>query len=569
MSDAAAVLRNAATPPGNSREAPARRKRAVVFDQILSDPNIPRALQSAGFEVLSKRVLADAAAGPPDLILAEIGELEALDRHAVEAARKARPGILVVGVGSPVLVALAKGRRRAHNSPERRQGEKRHVFDDFICAPFELSSLLYLLQAWELAGEIREQAANRSSVNVGTIQALASMGGNMLLEELLAPGTSAVHESLVGIRQALVNRDSNALRNAAHNLQSTSGVFGAVRMTEIAALLERMGQAGLQDGANVLADSLEEEVVRFTKDLRTLSLSIGGTSGGGASSRSRPVTEQRPALNMRSLAPAYQGRRIAAHGLDSATSDRLDTLIRGLHAPFTVVSAEDCVDGSWAAKHDLLILGLGQEDVAELDAVRGVFETGNSAAIVVHLRDSGKELLEVAALAAEAVVPPGESSELLLAGQRVLLHLEAIPAAPRKPAANGPIETKTGSDVKPRLLVAEDEPLTARFLLSSLEAGGFDVTHAATGAEAMAAFAARRFDAAVLDINMPEADGFDVLEHVRQDPLHRDMPVLMLSSRSQERDIVKAFDLGADDYVMKPFSPPEVVLRLRKLVGRH
>jgi CheY-like chemotaxis protein/HPt (histidine-containing phosphotransfer) domain-containing protein len=566
MSDAATALRNAAPPPGNSRETPARRKRIVVFDQILSELNIPRALQGAGFEVLPKRVLMDGAAGAPDVILAEIGELTALDRRTVEAARAARPGILVVGVGSPVMVALAKGRRRAHNSPERRQGSgKRRVFDDFICGPFEVSSLLYLLQAWELAGEIREQATNRSSVNVSTIQALASMGGNMLLEELLAPGTSAVHESLVGIRQALVNRDSNALRNAAHHLQSTSGVFGAVRMTEIAALLERMGQAGLQDGANVLADSLEEEVGRFTKDLRALSLSIGGTSGGGASSKSRPATEQRPALNMRLLAPSYQGRRIAAHGLDTAMSERLDTLIRGLHASFDVVSAEDCCDGSWTAKHDLLMLSLGQEDVPELEAVRRVFETGNSAAIVVHLRDSGKELLEVAALAAESVAPPGDSSELLLAGQRVLLHLDAIPAAPRKPAGAGAIE----NEVKPRLLVAEDEPFTARFLIGSLEAGGFEVTHAATGAEAIAAFGARRFDAAVLDINMPEADGFDVLEHVRKDPLHRDMPVLMLSSRSQERDIVKAFDLGADDYVMKPFSPPEVVLRLRKLAGRH
>jgi DNA-binding response OmpR family regulator len=272
---------------------------------------------------------------------------------------------------------------------------------------------------------------------------------------------------------------------------------------------------------------------------------------------------------MRLLAPAYQGRRIAAHVLDTVTGERLDTLIRGLHASYTVVSAEACCDGSWATKYDLLILGLGNEDVPELEAVRSVFENGKSAAIVVHLRDSGKELLEVAALAAEAVAPPGDSSDLLLAGQRVLLHLEAIPAAPRKPDAAGPIETNNGTEVKPRLLVAEDEPLTARFLISSLEAGGFEVTHAATGADAMAAFAERRFDAAVLDINMPEADGFDVLEHVRKDPLNQNMPVLMLSSRSQERDIVKAFDLGADDYVMKPFSPPEVVLRLRKLVGRH
>jgi len=156
----------------------------------------------------------------------------------------------------------------------------------------------------------------------------------------------------------------------------------------------------------------------------------------------------------------------------------------------------------------------------------------------------------------------------MLAVHRVLVALDTAPVASSRPRNGNAKPAGFQGESKPRLLVAEDEAFTARFLTSSLEAAGFLVTYAPNGADALEALARQRFDGALLDINMPEADGFDVLEHVRKDPLNRDMPVLMLSSRTQERDILKAFDLGADDYVLKPFSPPEVVLRLRKLVGK-
>ncbi|HYL73005.1 MAG TPA: response regulator [Bryobacteraceae bacterium] len=565
MSDASTMLRSAVAPVAAERNTPARRKRVVVFDQILRDAELPRALQSAGFEVTPKRVLADvrSAEDAPDLILAEIGELTEEDRRAVESVRAAHEGVVVIGIGTAVMVALSKGRRRAHNSPERRKGaERRHLMDDFVTAPLDVGSLVYLLQAWELAAEIRERGATRSAVNVSSVQALASMGGSKLLEELVTPSTAAVQESLANIRQALVNRDPVALRNAAHYLQSTSGVFGATRMTEIAVLLEDMGRAGFQDGAGVLADSLEEEVARFTKDLRALARSM-------ASASDKPVNGAvvRPVLNLRSLAPAFRGRRIAAFGFDGLITERLETLVRSVDASFAIVSAENCCDGSWADWHDLLILSLGQEDVPEIDGVRQVFES-KRAPIVVHLRDSGKELLELATLADDTVAMPGDANEVMLAAHRVLANLETIPAA-RKANGRGTPWVPGGNGAKAQVLVAEDEPLTGRFLVSSLEAGGFEVTLTSTGADALEAVGKRRFDAAVLDINMPEADGFEVLAHIRQDPLQREMPVMMLSCRSQERDIVKAFDLGADDYVMKPFSPPEVVLRLRKLVGKQ
>src|ERR1700682_5796972 len=102
MTDALPVTRDSlAATAAEWREAPPRRKRVVVFDSILQDPDIPRTLQAAGFEVVPKRNLNEAAsaAGSLDLILAQIHELQAADRIAVEGIRTACPGVLVIGGG--------------------------------------------------------------------------------------------------------------------------------------------------------------------------------------------------------------------------------------------------------------------------------------------------------------------------------------------------------------------------------------------------------------------------------------------------------------------------------------
>jgi CheY-like chemotaxis protein len=214
-----------------------------------------------------------------------------------------------------------------------------------------------------------------------------------------------------------------------------------------------------------------------------------------------------------------------------------------------------------------MIVSLGSEDLPDLKNCRTL--EASSKPILVHLRDNRRELLDIAELASDFVAPPGETNELVLAAHQILLSLGTIPDGSTEQSSVIAFPARDTRVAVAHLLVAEDEPLTARFLIGSLEAGGFEVTHAATGAAAIDLLKTMRFTAAVLDVNMPEADGYDVLTQIRQDPLNRDMPVLMLSARNQERDIVKAFDLGADDYVTKPFSPPEVVLRLRKLTGRQ
>lgn len=119
-----------------------------------------------------------------------------------------------------------------------------------------------------------------------------------------------------------------------------------------------------------------------------------------------------------------------------------------------------------------------------------------------------------------------------------------------------------------RVLVAEGNPLVARFLLASLSAAGLEVCHASTGREALAVFRQRSVDVAVIDASMPEGDGYSVLTELRIDPRLSKLPVLILSERGHEQDVLRAFELGADDYVPTPFNPQEVSARVRNLLRR-
>ncbi len=116
-----------------------------------------------------------------------------------------------------------------------------------------------------------------------------------------------------------------------------------------------------------------------------------------------------------------------------------------------------------------------------------------------------------------------------------------------------------------RVLVVDDEPMVLEVVTSYLERDGFQVTTAATGAEALAALEKNKPDLLVLDVMLPEIDGFDLLARIRRES---DMPVILLTARTEEPDRVLGLELGADDYVVKPFSPRELAARVRTVLRR-
>ena len=118
---------------------------------------------------------------------------------------------------------------------------------------------------------------------------------------------------------------------------------------------------------------------------------------------------------------------------------------------------------------------------------------------------------------------------------------------------------------RPRVLVVDDEPQIRRALRVALRANGYDVTEAETGNEAIDTVALNRPDLVILDLALPDIDGIEVCRRLRE---WTQIPIVVLSAQGDDRAKVRALDEGADDFVTKPFSVPELLARMRVAI-RH
>ncbi|MGH7531390.1 MAG: response regulator [Gemmatimonadales bacterium] len=125
-----------------------------------------------------------------------------------------------------------------------------------------------------------------------------------------------------------------------------------------------------------------------------------------------------------------------------------------------------------------------------------------------------------------------------------------------------------GGGAAHRVLVVDDEPDITALVAYHLAKEGFRVSTAANGTDALRAAREERPDLVVLDLMLPGVSGFDVLTELRQRDETRDVGVLLLTARKDEPDRIKGLSLGADDYIAKPFSPRELVLRVRAVLRR-
>nr|AOE11285.1 transcriptional regulator, RprY family [uncultured bacterium] len=118
----------------------------------------------------------------------------------------------------------------------------------------------------------------------------------------------------------------------------------------------------------------------------------------------------------------------------------------------------------------------------------------------------------------------------------------------------------------PSILLCEDDPNLGRLLHDYLKAKGFDTTWAKDGVEGLKEFHRSAFDFVILDVMMPRKDGFEVAEEIRRESRH--LPILFLTARSTKEDTLEGFKVGADDYMTKPFSMEELLLRIHAILRR-
>jgi DNA-binding response OmpR family regulator len=127
----------------------------------------------------------------------------------------------------------------------------------------------------------------------------------------------------------------------------------------------------------------------------------------------------------------------------------------------------------------------------------------------------------------------------------------------------------TDDRAQPVVLAADDDQDILELIVFRLERSGYTVVQAHDGAEALELAGSAKPDLAVLDVMMPKLDGFEVTRRLREDEATRKMPIILLTARSQEADIQRGFDAGADDYIRKPFSPQELRARVQAILGRR
>lgn len=165
------------------------------------------------------------------------------------------------------------------------------------------------------------------------------------------------------------------------------------------------------------------------------------------------------------------------------------------------------------------------------------------------------EMSKLARTVGKAEADAGLSS-LQRAGFFVQIARERTPPRPRQPG-----QTLTA-------VVIEDEPTLARFTTSLLQLSGFEVRQAGNRAEVVAEIRRPPIpDLILLDVMLPDADGFDILNRVRQHPVLKDVPVIMLTGKATREAVIRGISLGADGYITKPCTPDAVLRAVRTVLG--
>jgi DNA-binding response OmpR family regulator len=179
-------------------------------------------------------------------------------------------------------------------------------------------------------------------------------------------------------------------------------------------------------------------------------------------------------------------------------------------------------------------------------------------AVFIGSRSSLESLCGLPLHAHDFLIAPWEAEEVLLRVHRLIAS-----AAPAQPAWESPHMQRR----RPRVLIADDDPDLVLLVSATLEQSGMDCEVARSGQQTLDTARRHPPDAIVLDVNMVDLDGFEVLKKLRHNLSTASIPVLLLTARSQESDITRGVGSGADDYVVKPFDPADLASRVDKIIS--
>jgi DNA-binding response OmpR family regulator len=239
---------------------------------------------------------------------------------------------------------------------------------------------------------------------------------------------------------------------------------------------------------------------------------------------------------------------------DEVGSDEADAALREVVDAVAAAISEVELVGRWSLEQIVLVVEGLEEDETAARVREAIAELATEDLDHPH---GGR----LAGSLSGAVVPaphPSTLAETVQRAGRVRLGLSS---------EGSRLTTETEEDSGERIVfLVEDDPTTAALVEHKLEQAGFTLVHMDDGGEAREALPELEFDLAIFDLNLPGTDGFQLIQRVRSAESGADRPIMILSGMSSEDTIVRALEMGADDYVLKPFSPVELTARVRRLL---
>jgi DNA-binding response OmpR family regulator len=255
------------------------------------------------------------------------------------------------------------------------------------------------------------------------------------------------------------------------------------------------------------------------------------------------------------IVKTLSGKRIALAGFSDGEArriaqvlDRSESFTLVLEAPASGLST------AMVERFDIVILNVG--GAAGSACQKNTSPGLNKPVLLVGSRASISEsVVSIETVSRDFLTTPWDSEELLVRCCK-LLSPDLINTPP--PEREGPAQ----------VVIADDDPAIGALLTATLRRTGAECRLARSGAEALALVREVVPDALILDVNMPGMDGFEVLTNLKADQLTARLPVVLLTARQQESDVLKGFSCGASDYITKPFNPMEVTARIARYLPR-
>jgi two-component system, cell cycle response regulator DivK len=346
-----------------------------------------------------------------------------------------------------------------------------------------------------------------------------------------------VTESLAELTELLsgqVQADKNRLHRALHRWAGIASTLGMPGVTDQARKTEELvGSAGEQ-GAPAVKEGLEE-----------LQRLITAAAAAPAFELSLPSE----------IVKTLSGKRIGLAGFSVPEARRIAQVLDRAESFTLVIETPPAgLSTAMVERFDIVVLNLG--DAGGATCQKNTSPGLNKPVLLVGSRNCiSDSVVSMETSARDFLTTPWDSEELLVRCCK-LLSPDLIHTSP--PEREGPAQ----------VVIADDDPAIGALLTATLRRTGAECRLARSGAEALALVREIVPDALILDVNMPGMDGFEVLTYLRADNLTARIPVVLLTARQQEADVLKGFSCGASDYITKPFNPLEVTARIARYLPR-